>query len=59
MPEEEKLSYSKEHGLNYIPLSSDPNQLRALSTWGTIDPESLPEHRRGKIEIILSCGSYY
>ncbi|XP_076824221.1 uncharacterized protein LOC143470165 isoform X3 [Clavelina lepadiformis] len=54
MPEEEKLSYSKEHGVNYIPLSSDPNQLRALSTWGTIDPESLPEHRRVELTALES-----
>jgi len=53
MPDDQKSTWVVEYGVNYVPLSSDPNQLKQLSTWGFVDPESVPEDRRGASAIDL------
>ena len=50
MPEKQKVTWVKELGVNYVELTSDPTLIRSLTTWGCVDPESVPEHRRGKLE---------
>ena len=55
MPEEQKMTWVKDLGVNYVELTSDPNLLQKLSKWGFVDLESVPENRRGKIWQRFSC----
>nr|CAB3266013.1 splicing factor, arginine/serine-rich 15 [Phallusia mammillata] len=54
MPEEQKATWVKEHGVNYVPVSPDPNQLRQLTTWGFLDPDSVPLNKKDELARITN-----
>ena len=53
MPENQKETWEKDLGVNYVALTGDPKLLRSLSQWGSIDINSVPENRRGENFIIM------
>ena len=53
MPEKFKDTWVKEYGVTYIPVSSGDCNLRELSEWGFIDPDSVPESKKSKLYFLV------
>ena len=47
MPDDQKKSWVKEHGVNYVPAPAHIEQFKYLSSWGLVDEESVPEQFKG------------
>merc|ERR1739838_661713 len=50
MPDDQKKSWVKEHGVNYVPAPAHIEQFKYLSSWGLVDEESVPEQFKALVE---------
>jgi len=49
MPDDQKQTWVKEHGVNYVPVPDSFQNFQALSTWGYVDPETIPKCFRAEL----------
>ena len=54
MPDDQKQTWVKEHGVNYVPVPDSFQNFQALSTWGYVDPETIPKCFRGLVLVVTN-----